>query len=436
MLDKKSTQLIFCDLSTPKNDGTFNVYDDLKTKLINKGVPENEIKFIHEAATEAQKKELFSKVRKGTVRFLIGSTSKMGAGTNVQDKLIALHHLDVPWRPSDIEQQEGRILRQGNENETVQILRYVTENTFDSYSWQIIENKQKFISQIMTSKSPVRTCEDLDEATLTYAEVKALATGNPYIKEKMDLDIQVTKLKLLKSSHNSQIYKLEDDIINVFPKKIQKLNEIINGLKADLKTYKENISDDFVMEVGEKEFTEKKEAGEALLKECNKKNCIDTEIRVGKYNGFTLKIKYDYIERGYILNLKGQMNHYVELGYSDIGNITKINNTLENIQVKLDATINELEVTKNNLDKAKIEVNKPFPKEQELSEKTARLVELNLLLDMDNNVENAEEIYENENINDEEKMTDTDSFLDKIHSYSDNYECSKENITKDNEIEI
>lgn len=234
------------------------------------------------------------------MRFLIGSTAKMGAGTNVQDKLIALHHLDVPWRPSDIEQQEGRILRQGNENETVKIYRYVTEGTFDSYSWQIIENKQKFISQIMTSKCPVRSCEDVDEATLTYAEVKALATGNPYIKEKMDLDIQVTKLKLLKASHSSQMYRLQDDIANTYPVKIQKLNEIIDGLKADLKTYKENISDEFIMKVGEKEFTEKKEAGEALLKECNKKNGIDMEISVGSYKGFKLKIKYDYFEREYI----------------------------------------------------------------------------------------------------------------------------------------
>lgn len=291
----------------------------------------------------------------------------------------------------------------------------------------------------MTSKCPVRSCEDVDEATLTYAEVKALATGNPYIKEKMDLDIQVTKLKLLKASHSSQMYRLQDDIANTYPVKIQKLNEIIAGLKADLKTYKENISDEFIMKVGEKEFTEKKEAGEALLKECNKKNGIDMEISVGSYKGFRLKVKYDYFERAYILNLKGKINHYVELGHSDIGNITKINNTLENIQVKLDERINELEIAKNNLEKAKIEVNTPFPKEQELSEKTARLVELNLLLDMDNNVENAEEIYENENINDEEKMTDTDSFLDKIHSYSKNDKSSKEdinNLANDNEIEI
>ena len=433
-MDKKSTQLIFCDLSTPKNDGTFNVYDDLKTKLVNKGVPENEIKFIHEAATEAQKKELFSKVRKGTVRFLIGSTSKMGAGTNVQDKLIALHHLDVPWRPSDIEQQEGRILRQGNENETVQILRYVTENTFDSYSWQIIENKQKFISQIMTSKSPLRSCEDADEATLTYAEVKALATGNPYIKEKMDLDIQVSKLKLLKAGFNNQIYALEDDIANKYPKEINALKERIEGCKKDIVIYSLYSSDkDFSMQINN---TDKKEAGKAILDECAKNRFRHDEFSIGEYCGFKLKLKYDCFNNNYYIYLRGNINHIVELGTDTLGNITRINHALGNIKNEMEESQSKLSITESNLEKAMKEVQKTFPQEQELSEKMARLVELNDLLDMDNNVENAEEIYENENINDEEKMTDTDSFLDKIHSYSDNYECSKENITKDNEIEI
>lgn len=436
-MDKKSTQLIFCDLSTPKNDGTFNVYDDLKTKLINKGVPENEIKFIHEAATEAQKKELFSKVRKGTVRFLIGSTSKMGAGTNVQDKLIALHHLDVPWRPSDIEQQEGRILRQGNENETVQILRYVTEKTFDSYSWQIIENKQKFISQIMTSKSPLRSCEDADEATLTYAEVKALATGNPYIKEKMDLDIQVSKLKLLKAGFNNQIYALEDDIANKYPKEINALKERIEGCKKDIVIYSLYSSDkDFSMQINNTNYTDKKEAGKAILDECAKSRFRHDEFSIGEYCGFKLKPKYDYFNNNYYIYLRGNINHIVELGTDTLGNITRINHALGNIKNEMEESQSKLSITESNLEKAMKEVQKTFPQEQELSEKMARLVELNDLLDMDNNVENAEEIYENENINDEEKMTDTDSFLDKIHSYSDNYECSKENITKDNEIEI
>lgn len=436
-MDKKSTQLIFCDLSTPKNDGTFNVYDDLKTKLINKGVPENEIKFIHEVATEAQKKELFSEVRKGTVRFLIGSTSKMGAGTNVQDKLIALHHLDVPWRPSDIEQQEGRILRQGNENETVQILRYVTENTFDSYSWQIIENKQKFISQIMTSKSPLRSCEDADEATLTYAEVKALATGNPYIKEKMDLDIQVSKLKLLKAGFNNQIYALEDDIANKYPKEINALKERIEGCKKDIVIYSLYSSDkDFSMQINNTNYTDKKEAGEAILDECAKSRFRHDEVSIGEYCGFKLKLKYDYFNNNYYIYLRGNINHIVELGTDTLGNITRMNHALGNIKNEMEESQSKLSITESNLEKAMKEVQKTFPQEQELSEKMARLVELNDLLDMDNNVENAEEIYENENINDEEKMTDTDSFLDKIHSYSDKYECSKENITKDNEIEI
>ena len=268
---EKSAQLIFCDLSTPKGDGTFNVYEDIRNKLMEKGVPAEEIAFIHQANTELRKAELFSKVRSGQVRFLLGSTAKMGAGTNVQDRLIALHHLDVPWRPSDIEQQEGRILRQGNRNPKVKIFRYVTEGTFDSYSWQLIENKQKFIGQIMTSKSPVRSCEDVDEAALSYAEVKALATGNPYIKEKMDLDIQVSKLKLMKANHTSQKYRLEDNIAKHYPQQITILKERISGLQADIQTAKTNLPADkefFSMRVGNKVYTDKKEAGTALVEMC------------------------------------------------------------------------------------------------------------------------------------------------------------------------
>ena len=270
-IGEKSAQLIFCDLSTPKGDGTFNVYEDIRNKLMEKGVPAEEIAFIHQANTELRKAELFSKVRSGQVRFLLGSTAKMGAGTNVQDRLIALHHLDVPWRPSDIEQQEGRILRQGNRNPKVKIFRYVTEGTFDSYSWQLIENKQKFIGQIMTSKSPVRSCEDVDEAALSYAEVKALATGNPYIKEKMDLDIQVSKLKLMKANHTSQKYRLEDNIAKHYPQQITILKERISGLQADIQTAKTNLPADkefFSMRVGNKVYTDKKEAGTALVEMC------------------------------------------------------------------------------------------------------------------------------------------------------------------------
>ncbi len=291
--EQKSAQLIFCDLSTPKGDGTFNVYEDIKNKLMEKGVPENEIAFIHDANTELRKAELFAKVRSGQVRFLLGSTAKMGAGTNVQDRLIALHHLDVPWRPSDIEQQEGRILRQGNQNDKVKIFRYVTEGTFDSYSWQLIENKQKFIGQIMTSKSPVRSCEDVDEAALSYAEVKALATGNPYIKEKMDLDIQVSKLKLMKANHTSQKYRLEDNITQHYPHQIAIFKERIEGFTADMEKYAKNKPEDkeqFFMQVGGKPYTDKKEAGTAIIAMCKEIKGINASADVGEYLGFKLNV--------------------------------------------------------------------------------------------------------------------------------------------------
>ncbi len=300
--DKKSTQLIFCDLSTPKGDGTFNVYEDIRNKLIEKGVPKEEIAFIHEANTELRKAELFGKVRSGQVRFLLGSTQKMGAGTNVQDRLIALHHLDVPWRPSDIEQQEGRILRQGNMNDKVKIFRYVTEGTFDSYSWQLIENKQKFIGQIMTSKSPVRSCEDVDEAALSYAEVKALATGNPYIKEKMDLDIQVSKLKLMKANHTSQKYRLEDNIAKHYPQQIAVLKERIEGMQADIATAKANLPADkeqFTMKVGNKVYTDKKEAGTALVEMCKEMKSVNHR----RLSANMPDLKWQYLLTASITNL-------------------------------------------------------------------------------------------------------------------------------------
>ena len=337
--EQKSAQLIFCDLSTPKGDGTFNVYEDIKNKLMEKGVPENEIAFIHDANTELRKAELFAKVRSGQVRFLLGSTAKMGAGTNVQDRLIALHHLDVPWRPSDIEQQEGRILRQGNQNDKVKIFRYVTEGTFDSYSWQLIENKQKFIGQIMTSKSPVRSCEDVDEAALSYAEVKALATGNPYIKEKMDLDIQVSKLKLMKANHTSQKYRLEDNITQHYPHQIAVFKERIEGFTADMEKYAKNKPEDkeqFFMQVGGKPYTDKKEAGTAIIAMCKEIKGINASADVGEYLGFKLNVTFDSFNNKFVMNIKGAMSHPMEVGADPLGNITRINNALEAMPAQLE----------------------------------------------------------------------------------------------------
>ena len=399
--ENRSAQLIFCDLSTPKEIGkttaTFegetveaevfdDVYHDIKRKLIRKGVPEEQIAFIHEANTELRKTELFGKVRSGQVRFLLGSTQKMGAGTNVQDRLIALHHLDVPWRPSDIEQQEGRILRQGNQNDTVSIFRYVTEGTFDSYSWQVIENKQKFISQIMTSKTPVRSCEDVDEAALTYAEVKALATGNPYIKEKMDLDIQVSKLKLMKANHTSQIYRLEDNIAKHYPKQIETLKERIRGFEADIETAHKHMPEDkesFVMKVGSRTYYDKKEAGTALIALCKQMNAMGQTVPVGEYAGFAMKVTFDSFNRKFVMSLKGEISHNLEIGSDALGNITRINNVLENMDKELAEARTKLENVSHQLETAKIEVQKPFPAEQELKEKMERLAALDALLNMD-----------------------------------------------------
>ena len=390
--EQKSAQLIFCDLSTPKGDGTFNVYEDIKNKLMEKGVPEKEIAFIHDANTELRKAELFAKVRSGQVRFLLGSTAKMGAGTNVQDRLIALHHLDVPWRPSDIEQQEGRILRQGNQNDKVKIFRYVTEGTFDSYSWQLIENKQKFIGQIMTSKSPVRSCEDVDEAALSYAEVKALATGNPYIKEKMDLDIQVSKLKLMKANHTSQKYRLEDNITQHYPHQIAIFKERIEGFTADMNKYAKNKPEDkeqFFMQVGGKSYTDKKEAGTAIIAMCKEIKGINASADVGEYLGFKLNVTFDSFNNKFVMNVKGAMSHPMEVGSDPLGNITRINNVLEAMPSQLEEAQMKLSNVKHQLETAKAEVDKPFPQEAELAEKLERLAELNSLLNMDEKGDDA-----------------------------------------------
>lgn len=390
--EKRSTQLIFCDLSTPKGDGSFSVYEDIKNKLIQKGVPGNEIAFIQDANTDLRKVELFAKVRSGQVRFLLGSTAKMGAGTNVQDRLIALHHIDVPWRPSDIEQQEGRILRQGNQNEKVKIFRYVTEGTFDSYSWQLIENKQKFIGQIMTSKAPVRSCDDIDEAALSYAEVKALATGNPHIKEKMDLDIQVSRLKLMKANHMSQKYRLEDNITRIYPQQIAFLEERIQGFQHDIGQYNKNSSSNdqhFYMNVDGQIYSEKKEAGLAIIDMCKKLNGINSTSDIGDYLGFTLNLTFDSFNNKFLLNLKGYMSHRMEVGSDPLGTITRINHLLAAMPSKLQEANMKLENVKVQLETAKVEVTKEFPQEAELAQKQERLSELNVLLNMDQNESDA-----------------------------------------------
>lgn len=385
-IDTRATQLIFCDLSTPKGDGSFNIYDDVRDKLVAKGVPREEVVFIHEATTETKKAELFAKVRAGQVRILLGSTPKLGAGTNIQDRLIALHHLDCPWKPSDLEQQEGRILRQGNQNKKVQIFRYVTENTFDAYMWQLLENKQKFISQIMTSKSPVRSAEDVDDTALSYAEIKALATGNPYIKEKMDLDIQVSKLKLLKANHTSQIYRLESDIAKRYPMEITATKERVAGLKADLeavKPYLDQDKEDFTITVGEKTYTDKKEAGTAILAACAGLKAVNTSGQIGEYHGFALMASYDTFNQKFMLTVKRQCSYTIEVGKDSLGNIQRINNALASIEKKLPEAESKLATLQTQLETAREEVKKPFPQTTELEEKSARLAELNSLLNMD-----------------------------------------------------
>ena len=384
--DQRSTQMIFCDLSTPKGDGSFSVYDDIRSKLLELGVPEHEIAYIHNAKSEAQKKDLFGKVRSGQVRILLGSTQRMGAGTNCQQKLIALHHLDCPWRPSDLQQREGRIIRQGNENPEVDIYSYVTEGTFDAYLYQLVESKQKFISQIMTSKSPVRSAEDVDEQALSYAEIKALASGNPMIKEKMDLDIEVSKLKLLKANHLSQRYALEDSISKTFPREIAETQARLAGYGADIVTVKEQThpnDDGFApMTLAGVTYAEKKEAGAALLSLCQ--NMLSPEAtQVGSYRGLTLELSFDSFAQEYKLAMIGQLRHVVTLGTDVFGNIQRMDNALDTLSVKEQVCRERLSDLQAQLETAKVEVQKPFPREEELKAKTARLEELNALLNLD-----------------------------------------------------
>ena len=425
----KLTQLVFCDISTPKGsekeksqkqspeaadnadagfgddmppldaddilgtgenasmavESSFSVYEDIREKLIARGVPAGEIAFIHDANTEVKKKELFAKVRSGQVRVLLGSTAKMGAGTNVQDRLIALHDLDCPWRPGDLEQRSGRIVRQGNQNPDVQIYRYVTEGTFDAYLWQTVENKQKFISQIMTSKSPVRSCDDVDETALSFAEIKALCAGDPRIKERMDLDVDVARLKLMKADHQSKQYRLEDQLLKTFPEEIEKNKDFIAGLEADMKTLAEHPhpEDGFAgMEVRGDTLTDKENAGAALLDACKEVKGTDP-VPVGSYRGFAMSVSFDAFRQEYMLLLKGQMTHRAMLGTDPRGNLTRIDNALSQMPQRLEAVKNQLDNLYQQQAAAKAEVGKPFPQEQELRDKSARLAELDVLLNMD-----------------------------------------------------
>lgn len=384
--EDKSAQLVFCDLSTPHNDGKFNVYDDLKTKLIDRGIPEEEIAFIHDANTDARKQELFNKVRRGQVRVLIGSTQKMGAGTNCQDRLIALHDLDCPWRPSDLIQRSGRIIRQGNKNPEVDIYRYVTEGTFDAYLYQLVENKQRFISQIMTSKTPVRFAEDIDETALSYAEIKALAAGNPDIIEKTELDTQVAKLKLLKQNYLSEKYELEDKVIKYYPNEIKRLENRIEDMKEDIEVFNNNNTPDnsFVkMNIKGTDFTERKEAGEKIIEIC--KSMTNPEpLEIGEYKGFKIILSFDTMDRKFYASMKNNLSYKTELGSDPSGNITRIDNVLNGIETRLSSVENNLEDTKKNYESAKKEIEKPFPQEEELKTKSKRLDELNIKLNLNN----------------------------------------------------
>ena len=383
--DQKLTQLLFCDLSTPKNDGNFNVYDDIRKKLVAAGVPENEIEFIHNADTEAKKAALFSKVRSGDVRVLLGSTAKMGAGTNVQSRLVAVHHLDVGWKPSDMTQRNGRIIRQGNMNKEVKVFNYVTEGTFDSYLFQTLENKQRFISQIMTSKSPVRSCEDVDEQALSYAEIKALCAGNPLIKEKMDLDVQVAKLKVLKADHQSQKFRLQDKLLTKFPADIRETNAYIAGVKADaqLSAAHPQVQEGFCgMTIKGVTYDEKKTAGERLVLACSELPNAEEKV-IGSYRGFELSLRFDTFRSEYQALLKGQRKYTVPLGTDPLGNIIRLDNSLNNFPERITAAENELDTLHQQQAAAQIEVEKPFPQEEELAEKSARLAELNAQLDVD-----------------------------------------------------
>lgn len=379
----KGTQLVFCDLSTPHYDGTFNVYDDIKNKLMERGIPPEEIAFIHDANTEAQKAELFSKVRKGQVRVLIGSTQKMGAGTNVQDRIVASHDLDCPWRPADLEQRAGRTLRQGNNNKKVKMFKYVTKGTFDAYNWGLVENKQKFIGQIMTSKSPARSAEDVDATALSYAEVKALATGDERIKEKMDLDIQVAKLKLLKSNHTAQQYEMQDKAAKYYPQKIAETKLYIECLNADLPILQAHpaCEDSFSMTVMGTVYTERKEAGEAIIAACKTMTDPDQVLELGEYRGFPMKLSLQ--GNTFKVSMKQNLSYTAELANDPSGNITRINNALEKIPESLKAQETRLSTLQVELENAREEADRPFPKEEELKTKSARLSQLNIELDMD-----------------------------------------------------
>ena len=408
--DSKLTQLLFCDFSTPNKDGRFNVYDDIKNKLIAKGIPESEIAFIHDANTEVQKKELFAKVRAGKIRVLMGSTFKCGAGTNVQDRLVALHDLDAPWRPSDLKQREGRINRQGNMNPEVDIFRYVTEGTFDAYLFQTIEKKQEFISQIMTSKSPMRSCDDVDEEALSYAEIKALCAGNPYIKEKMQLDIDVAKLKLLKSEHQNQQYRLQDNLLQYFPMQIESTKEHIEGFKADIARLETNThkSEESIspMVIGNKTYTDRGEAGAALLEAC--KSIISTQpVKIGSYRGFDMLISFDSYNKVFHCNMKGSMTHSTALGNDSFGNITRINNAFEKLPQRLRSSEAMLLTLNEQVENAKTELAKPFSFEAELTEKSSRLVELDSLLSIDGSPETEQESeHENDDCDEQEYEDD------------------------------
>ena len=394
----KLHQLVFCDLSTPKNDGTFNVYDDVKTKLIANGVPAEEVAFIHDADTEAKKKDLFAKVRTGQVRVLLGSTQKMGAGTNVQDKLVAVHHLDVGWRPSDMTQRNGRIIRQGNRNKEVQVYQYVTEGTFDAYLYQTLENKQKFISQIMTSQSPVRSCDDVDEQALSYAEIKALCAGNPLIKEKMDLDIDVARLKVLKADHQSQQYRMEDKLLKYFPVEIEKQTSYIHGFEANMKTVEAHpqIAEGFCgMEIMGKAYTEKADAGEILLAACKDTKSADP-VPLGSYRGFQMELSFDSFRNEFDVTLKGAVSHRVALGTDARGNITRLDNALAGIPERLERANEQLNNLYNQQEAAKAEVGKPFPQEAELTAKSQRLAELDAALNTEDSAEKRDERSEPE----------------------------------------
>lgn len=384
--EKKLTQLVFCDLSTLKTDGTFSVYNDIREKLLARGIPPEEIAFIHDANTDVRKKELFSKVRRGAVRILMGSTFKMGAGTNVQDRIIASHDLDCPWRPRDLEQRAGRTIRQGNQNPKVEIIRYVTEGTFDAYLYQTIENKQKYISQIMTSKSPARSVEDIDEVALSYAEIKALATGNPHIKEKMDLDIQVSRLQLLKQSFLNQKYEMEDKVAKYFPEKIRQQELLIRQYEEDIQKVKAHTPTDReafpVMQIGDHVYTEKKEAGQAIIEACKAMKSPEP-VPLGTYRGLSMELSYSSVSQEFVIALHGKGTYKVPLGTDIYGNITRLDNKMNELPDNLTRSREQLETAKSQLETAKAEAQKEFPQEKELAEKVARLGELNVFLDMD-----------------------------------------------------